>query len=165
MQIEKSERHSKITGDFGESLILYFLSKSGFEVLFVDYCGIDLIAFNKKSKKRIGISVKSRSKKVETKDKGLLVIGKNFQKIMNACKYFDSMPYISFVIDVPGEDSNGNIYLYLMSLETLLKYYPAFGKNKSFTFSMSLENIKKYEIDKDISKLKFKYKIDLKPFQ
>ena len=40
----KSSRHSKITGNFGEALILYWLSKRGFECANVDHTGIDLIA-------------------------------------------------------------------------------------------------------------------------
>jgi hypothetical protein len=31
MEISKSTRHSKITGDFAEGLVLYWLSKYGFE--------------------------------------------------------------------------------------------------------------------------------------
>lgn len=30
MKITKSTRHAKITGDFGETLVLYWLSKYGF---------------------------------------------------------------------------------------------------------------------------------------
>ena len=39
MNISKSSRHSKITGDFGETLILYWLSKYGFECALVDHSG------------------------------------------------------------------------------------------------------------------------------
>jgi len=44
--IVKSTRHSKITGDFAEALVLYWLSRSGFECARVDHTGIDLIARN-----------------------------------------------------------------------------------------------------------------------
>jgi hypothetical protein len=44
MKINKSSGHAKITGDFGESLILYWLSKYGFECALVDHTGIDIIA-------------------------------------------------------------------------------------------------------------------------
>lgn len=46
MEINKSTRHSKITGDFSESLVLYWLSKYGFECALVDHTGIDIIANN-----------------------------------------------------------------------------------------------------------------------
>ena len=43
-ETNKSSRHSKITGDFAEGLILYLLSKHGFESVRVDHTGIDLIS-------------------------------------------------------------------------------------------------------------------------
>ena len=42
MKLKKSTRHSKITGDFAEGLILYLLSKHGFECAKVDHVGMDL---------------------------------------------------------------------------------------------------------------------------
>ena len=44
MKINKSTRHSKITGNFGEALVLYLLSKFGFESANVDHTGIDIIS-------------------------------------------------------------------------------------------------------------------------
>ncbi|MEK7654536.1 MAG: hypothetical protein AAB345_04675 [Patescibacteria group bacterium] len=43
MEIKKASRHQKITGDFGEALVLYWLSKHGFESLKVDHTGIDIM--------------------------------------------------------------------------------------------------------------------------
>jgi hypothetical protein len=60
--IEKSTRHLKIIGNFGEQFMANWLSRSGFEVVLVDHPGIDIVAFNKKLNKRIGISVKSRTR-------------------------------------------------------------------------------------------------------
>ena len=58
----KSTRHSKITGDFGESLVLYWLSRLGFECARIDHTGIDIIARDPKARTPMGISVKSRSR-------------------------------------------------------------------------------------------------------
>jgi hypothetical protein len=55
--IHKSSRHSKITGDFAENLILYWLSKYGFECAKVDHTGIDLLARNPVNDELMGISV------------------------------------------------------------------------------------------------------------
>jgi len=44
MTMIRSSRHSKITDDFAEALVLYWLSKSGCECATVDHTGIDLIA-------------------------------------------------------------------------------------------------------------------------
>lgn len=52
----------KITGDFTERLLLYFLSKHEFECMYVDHTGIDLIARNGVTGELMGISVKERSR-------------------------------------------------------------------------------------------------------
>lgn len=60
MEIKKSSRHAKITGDFAEHLVLYWLSKYGFECARIDHTGIDLIAGNPDEDIPMGVSVKSR---------------------------------------------------------------------------------------------------------
>ena len=42
MNVIKSTRHAKITGDFGEKMVLYWLSKYGFECALVDHTGIEI---------------------------------------------------------------------------------------------------------------------------
>lgn len=54
--MQKSSRRSKITGDFGETLILDWLSKQGAECARVDHTGIDLIARWPRSPEVLGIS-------------------------------------------------------------------------------------------------------------
>ena len=54
--MEKSTRHQKITGDFAEALVLYWLSKSGYECACIDHTGIDLIAAKSDASERMGIS-------------------------------------------------------------------------------------------------------------
>ena len=48
LSVDKSSRHQKIIGDFGEHLICNWLSRSGFEVTIVDHTGIDIVAYNPK---------------------------------------------------------------------------------------------------------------------
>jgi len=74
--MNKSSRHSKIVGDFAESLILYWLSKSGYECARVDHTGIDIIAADKARQTRFGISVQGRSryKQILPREYGLLVV-------------------------------------------------------------------------------------------
>jgi hypothetical protein len=60
--MEKSSRHAKIIGTFGELLICNWLSRSGFEVCLVDHTGIDLLAARKVTGDRMGITVKSRTR-------------------------------------------------------------------------------------------------------
>jgi hypothetical protein len=99
LKIQKSSRHSKITGDFAEHLILYWLSKYGFECAKVDHTGIDLIARNPITDEIMGISVKSRSRNEGKEGQYLHIANENFSKIDNACKAFGCVPYFAMVID------------------------------------------------------------------
>ena len=99
IEINKSTRHSKITGNFAEHLVLYWLSKHGFECASIDHTGIDLIARNPFNYEVMGISVKSRSRNEGTEGQYLSVPNDNFVKVDKACKAFNCMPYFAFVID------------------------------------------------------------------
>ncbi len=78
--IDKSSRHSKITGDFAEGLVLYWLSKHGFESARVDHTGIDLIARNPSANELMGVSVKSRSRQVGTEKDYIGIRNDNFER-------------------------------------------------------------------------------------
>lgn len=99
--MDKSTRHSKITGDFGENLILYWLSRSKFEALLVDHTGIDIIAYQKSTKKRFGISVKSRSRTEDKANQGMLVSGGTYDKIIKSCKFF--IVYLQWLLFMIGQ--------------------------------------------------------------
>jgi hypothetical protein len=53
MGIKTSTRHQKIIGDYGENLICNWLSRSGFEVAIIDYTGIDIVAYNPITDRRL----------------------------------------------------------------------------------------------------------------
>jgi Holliday junction resolvase-like predicted endonuclease len=82
MKINKSTRHSKIAGDFGEMLVLYWLSKYGFECAKVDHTGIDIIARNPHSKEVMGISVKSRTRNAGKEKDVVNLLADDFKKLM-----------------------------------------------------------------------------------
>ena len=106
VKINKSSMHSRITGDFAERLVLYWLSKYGFESMYVDHVGIDLVAKNPKTNEKMGISVKSRSRSDTAKKGEHLNIGKYVEtknKILKACKAFDLVPYFAIVVDEGNE--------------------------------------------------------------
>src|SRR5437899_11183799 len=98
-QIDKSSRHSKITGDFAEGLVLYWLSKYGFECARVDHTGIDLIARNPHTNELIGVSVKSRCRIAGTEAECVSIPADNFEKTAVACKAFGCVPYFAIVVD------------------------------------------------------------------
>ena len=99
MKSDKSSRHSKIAGDFGESLVLYWLSKRGFECAKVDHTGIDLIANNPNTHEIMGISVKSRTRNEGTETDPVNIPANDFTKVEDACKAFGCKPYFAIVVD------------------------------------------------------------------
>ncbi len=155
--IDKSSRHSKITGDFGEYLLLYLLSKHGFEVFHVDHTGIDLVAYNKASKNRYGISVKSRSKRGKADD-GLLVPGEDYDKIILASQALAAEPHICFIVDkLINDEGQGHIHVFLMSLDTLDEFYGNFKAGKGFSFATSPKKMEEYKDRKGIFYKEFRY--------
>jgi len=99
MEILKSSRHSKITGDFAEALVLYWLSKYGFECARVDHTGIDLIARNPHTREVMGISVKSRCRSKGTEASYVRIKSDDFEKAKQACIAFGCVPYFAVVVD------------------------------------------------------------------
>ena len=132
----KSSRHSKITGNFGEALILYWLSKRGFECANVDHTGIDLIARRPGSAEVLGISVKCRSRAEAGDEAGVNLLHANDRKIEDACRAFGCVPYVAVVVD-QGSTVRG----YLTTLAHARTQYPG----QSWRMSKSL--IKRYEGD------------------
>ena len=104
MDINKGKRHQKIIGDFGEMVICNWLSRSGFEVLLVDHTGIDIIAYGPRTKKRFGITVKSRTRNVGKEDTSVNLLsyqkGKDDRrKVQDACEAFACEPWIAVYIE------------------------------------------------------------------
>src|ERR1051326_6079977 len=99
MNVIKSTRHAKITGDFGEKMVLYWLSKYGFECALVDHTGIDIIARNPHTQEIMGISVKSRSRTKKAEQDYITIPNDNFIKVATACTAFGCAPYFAIVVD------------------------------------------------------------------
>jgi hypothetical protein len=97
MTMQKSSRHNKITCNFTEALVLYWLSKSGYECARVDHTGIDLIACKKDGSERMGISVQGRSRYAGTEK--VPVNLHPFEKAREPCKSFGCVPYCAIVVD------------------------------------------------------------------
>lgn len=143
MKIRKSSRHSRITGDFGESLILYWLSKSGFECAVVDHTGIDIIARHPHRRELLGISVKSRSRNEGTEGTHLNVRKPDIDKARLACETFLCKPYLAFVVDEAQK-----IRVFMLSIADFLKIKP--GGTKVSAWTMSESSIRRYQHDKRI---------------
>jgi hypothetical protein len=148
MKLNKSSRHSKITGDFGESLVLYLLSRHGFECARVDHTGIDLIARRPNSREVLGISVKSRSRQSGTEHTHINLKHEEFSKVKAACDAFGCVPYFALVVDA-GE----KLRVLLLSLRHLQKLVP--GGSKVSAWQMSESFLRKYYADPDIMIFEF----------
>ncbi|KPK88746.1 hypothetical protein AMJ80_10670 [bacterium SM23_31] len=151
MKINKSTRHAKITGDFGESLILYWLSKYGFECALVDHTGIDIIARNPHTQEIMGISVKSRSRTEGSEEEYVNIPKSHLDKVEAACAAFDCVPFFAVVVDA-GDTIRG----FLVSMDYLLELFP---RGKTATgWKMKKKYLKQYEEDPDIKTFEFKTK-------
>jgi hypothetical protein len=148
MAFTKSSRHAKITGDFGEAAVLYYLSTSGFECARVDHTGIDLIARSPRFKRPFGISVKARSRSPGTEYTALNLHKKDFAKIEAACAAFGCIPYIGLVFD-----SSSSLRLYVLALTHLRKVVP--GGIKVAAWPMSPAKIESYTKDRRIMSIEW----------
>ena len=152
MKIKRSTRHTKIAGDYFEHFVLYWLSKYGFECARVDHTGIDLIANNPKTKEKMGISVKGRTR-TEGTEKGYVKIPLiNIEKTKNACKAFGCKPYFAIVVDARPISR-----CFILSLPHLLKVSPP--SQIAVNWSMSPKNVDKYYNDRKIIVIEFESRI------
>lgn len=144
----KSSRHAKITGDFGEALVLYWLSKQGFECARVDHTGIDIIATDPETKERMGISVKCRSRIPGTEGSEVSIPNDNFDKAKMACEAFGCVPYFGIVVE-----ANGHVRGFLLTMKHLRKVCPS-GK-ASAAWKMGKKHLARYASDKEIRTIEF----------
>lgn len=154
IEVVRSSRYKKILGDFGERILMYWLSKRNFEPVLVDFTGIDIIAYNKEKKKRIGISVKSRIRLEGDAEERMNVKSKQVQSMKQACEYFDCDPYFGCVVDA---EENKAINIYLVPYEDLLRINE-YDANKNYLYiKFTSKYIKLYEELKNSYIIKLNY--------
>lgn len=119
MKILRSSRHTKIAGNFGETLVLYWLSRHGFECASVDHTGIDLIARNPHTHELMGISVKSRTRSEGREQEYVSILKNDLEKAQAACDAFGCIPYFAIVID-----AKEMIRVLITSKHHLLELFP-----------------------------------------
>ncbi|MEW6306558.1 MAG: hypothetical protein AB1705_24090 [Verrucomicrobiota bacterium] len=143
MDIAKSSRHSKIAGDFGEALVLYWLSKYGFECARVDHTGIDLIARRPRANDVLGISVKTRTRSTGAEKMFVKIPADDFDKMENACAAFGCTPYVAVVVD-----AGAVIRAFITSLTHFLQLFP---RTKSGSgWRMSGKHLARYAKDPEV---------------
>lgn len=148
MKIAKSSRHSKITGDFSERLVLYWLSKYGFECAFVDHVGLDIIARNAHTNEVMGISVKSRSRNTGAEGTSVSIPIDNLEKLNGACQAFGCQPYFAIVVDEAD-----SITVFILSKAHLVRLCPP-GK-QVISWKMGKAWVAQCEADPEIRTFRF----------
>ena len=151
-QINKSSRHSKITGDFAEHLVLYWLSKHGFECARVDHTGIDLIARNPHTDELMGISVKSRSRNPGTETTSISIHDKDIKKALAASKSFKCDAYFAIAADIKDK-----IIVFILSVQKLRKIFSK--SRKTYTWKMTEKYLGHYYSDPEIKIFEFNTRI------
>lgn len=149
--IEKSSRHSRITGDFAEALVLYWLSKHGFECARVDHTGIDLIAKHPRLPERMGISVKSRSRNPGTGTSNLAIEKEHLKKCELACMAFGCTPWFAIVVD-----ADQKIEVYIVPEDCFRDYALPQGHVKC-SWKMRPEWKQKYGADSRVIRFEMTY--------
>jgi hypothetical protein len=138
MPISKSSRHQKIIGEYGEMLTCNWLSRNGLEVSRVDHTGIDVIAYDPRSKRRLGITVKSRTRSAGS-ETGSVSLFRNPKerdraKLAAACEAFECEPWIAIYVETADAAD-----LFLTSLDNFDEKYCTEGsKNEGWGMSKSL---------------------------
>jgi Holliday junction resolvase len=148
VEINKSPRHSKITGNFAEALVLYWLSKHGFECALVDHTGLDIIARNPHTYELMGISVKSRSRNEGREKVQIKVDGDNFDKLAKACKAFGCHPYFAIVVDA------ANLISVFILPDACMRELSSYSANNAY-WKMSESALERYARDDRIVKFTF----------
>jgi hypothetical protein len=157
MKINRSSRHQKIIGNFGEHLICNMLSRTGFEVTIVDHTGIDIIAYNPKTKQRLGITVKSRTRNIGKEDEAVYILsyrkGKNDrQKLFNACAAFSCEPWIGVYIETSDFAD-----LYLTSLKNYDEKYRGKEGKAVDSWRMTKKDKEEYEKDHNVKHIRIEF--------
>ena len=109
-------------------IICNWLSRSGWEVAIVDHTGIDIVAYSPATRRRLGITVKSRTRTVGREESSVNIFsyqkGKDDrQKTIAACKAFACEPWIAIYVEATDQAD-----IYLTSLENYDSSYRRDGK-------------------------------------
>lgn len=154
-EIHKGPRHSRVIGHFGEQVVCNWLSRSGFAVGVIDHIGIDLVAYDPITKKRLGISVKSRTRDMKhEKDAVNLFENGDRQKIETACSDFHCEPWIAIYVE-----SAKFADLYLTSLKNYYaKYGTTNGKSRVIDdWKMTDGHCRQYDADSEVKHIRITF--------
>lgn len=139
--MSKSSRFSRVSGQFGETLVAYLLSKNNFEVAQVDHSGLGILAYHRKSKRRLGISVQNRTRSSESANWSVNFPLADLRHLKKACQVFSAEPYVAAVVDRLVDPGSRDISLWIVPLE---KAKTLNTKRKKLYFAVTKEADRKY---------------------
>ena len=157
--IEKSSRHQKIIGAFGEHLICNWLSRSGFEVTIVDHTGIDIVAYDPRTKARIGITVKSRTRSPDRESSSVTLLSyrkatDDRVRVMDACKAFDAEPWLGVYVETTQYAE-----VYLTSLSNYDAKYRGSASRAIDDWKMTPKHRQSYAQDADVKHIHMDFSV------
>lgn len=154
--IEKSSRHSKIIGEFGEAFLCNWLSRSGFEVTIVDHTGVDIMAYRRTNGRRLGITVKSRTRDAGKEAASVNVFFKRKDdrgKLKAACEAFNCEPWVAVYVEMATSAD-----LYLTSLEHFDQAYCPSKSCAIDAWKMGEKQKRTYEADNNVQHISVQFK-------
>ncbi|HKM79881.1 MAG TPA: hypothetical protein VJY15_02830 [Candidatus Acidoferrum sp.] len=149
LKVEKGTRHTKIVGIFGEYVVCNWLSRSGFEASVIDHTGMDIIAYDPKTRCRLGITVKSRTRGSGTETASVNIFRnkhRDREKLKKACKTFGCDPWIAVYVECKKHAE-----LYLISLVHYDSTYRSKKKRVVDAWGMSPKSTKEYDSDPKVA--------------
>jgi hypothetical protein len=158
VEIQKSSRHSKIIGAFGEAFLSNWLSRSRFEVAIVDHTGLDLVAYNPATGRRLGITVKSRTRRAGKETEAVNVFfnrktPSDREKLLAACTAFGCEPWVAIYVETARLAD-----LYLMSLEHFDDVYCPRKSCAIDAWRMGPRQRRDYEVDKGVQHISVEFR-------
>jgi Holliday junction resolvase-like predicted endonuclease len=147
LKVEKGTRHTKIVGIFGEYVVCNWLSRSGFEASVVDHTGMDVIAYDPKTRRRLGITVKSRTRGSGSETASVNIFkNQDREKLTKACKTFGCDPWVAVYVECEKDAE-----LYLISLARYDSRYKSKKKRVVDAWSMSQKSKQEYDLDLEVA--------------
>jgi hypothetical protein len=152
--IDKGANYKKIVGNFGEYLVCQKLSRSGFDVCIVDHTGIDVIAYHSKTKQRLGITIKSRTRIFGKEGESVYIFRKNDRvKLKRACKAFGCEAWVAVY-----SECDENADLFLTSLVNYDKKY-RLKRRAVDAWKMTEKHKHEYCIDREVRHIRIEFKV------
>jgi len=156
LEITKGGRFAKIIGNFGENVVCNWLSRSGFDVALIDHTGIDVVAYQPTTKKRLGITVKSRTRLAGSENDSVNLFPNlsgdgDRQRVIDACKAFACEPWIAVYVETRKQAD-----LYLTSLENFEAKYIR-SDSAGGVWNMSPKSREQYALDPAVKHVYFKF--------